>query len=286
MCAFVYNGNCDIWWDSPSACSFPPSRRSDSLAVQAPIQISERKATTPKAQVWFNFTTRRGFFVCGLAALPARADAVTSSQEIQADFRALQLNRSNSSHLHYFSCCGDVIPSHRFHYFGWIKQAEFMRQSAVIVWGYFSSQTRYLNVCCLRDSKALQEANQSFDHSFAALCCGTCRQLRAASGCNNGSFSPPVGLLVPSITFQAEVTGPTCYPTSKLQVRRGRVSLERCGEREREEEGVVVQSIIGICMLEMTKWSEGQSLSRGTQELIFHLVWCTLKSLFEVTVAV
>ncbi|KAA8589690.1 hypothetical protein FQN60_013055 [Etheostoma spectabile] len=44
------------------------------------------------------------------------------------------------------------------------------------------------------------------------------RQLRA-SGCNNGSFSSPpsIGILVPSITFQAEVTGPTCYPTSKLQ---------------------------------------------------------------------
>lgn len=76
---------------------------------------SERKAASPEAREWFNLATRR-VFVCGLAALPARADVMTSSREIQADFRALQLNKSNFSHLHYFSCWDDVIVSHTFHY--------------------------------------------------------------------------------------------------------------------------------------------------------------------------
>ena len=45
----------------------------------------------------------------GLRALPACADALTSSQETQAGFRALQLNKNNVTHLHYFNTGGDVI---------------------------------------------------------------------------------------------------------------------------------------------------------------------------------
>lgn len=83
----------------------------------------------------------------------------------------------------------------------------------------------------LRGGKALQEVIRRFDYSLAAVCGAAFRQLGAAAGCNNGSFSAAAGLLVPSITFRAEVTGPTCCQTSKaLQVS----SVEKV----RQQEGV------------------------------------------------
>lgn len=97
---------------------------------------------------------------------------------------------------------------------------------------YFSFLNWVIKWLVLRDSKALQQANKWLDCILAALCYGTCRQLRAASGCingSNGSFSPLLGLLVPSVTFQAEVTRPTCYPTSNIQVWWVRAHLNRCG---------------------------------------------------------
>lgn len=80
---------------SPLIPHFHPrrtSRLTDNLAVQAPVQNLRVKQRLLKHK-YDLISPPDEFFVCGLAAVPARADILTSRQEIQPDLWALQLKQ-------------------------------------------------------------------------------------------------------------------------------------------------------------------------------------------------
>ena len=181
---------------SPLIPHFHPrctSRLTDNLAVQARIQNLRVKQRLLKHK-YDLISPPDEFFVCGLAAVPARADIVTSCQEIRPDFWALQLKQKQllTPALPFLlRWCHPLTKVSLKNEWNCHAVYETINRLGCHNGGYSSFLNPVFKRLVLRDSKALQEVDRWLDYSFSALCRGTCRQLRAAPGCNNGSFSLP-----------------------------------------------------------------------------------------------
>lgn len=73
-----------------------------------------------------------------------------------------------------------------------------------------------------------------FYGSVVGLCGGSCRQGNAGPACDKGPVSPPFGLLLPRITFQAEVSQTRLLFHIKVapgELRQSPAWLWRCADR-------------------------------------------------------
>lgn len=131
----------------------------------------------------------------------------------------------------------------------------------------------------LRDCKALEEAKRWFDYSLAAFCCGTCRQQRAAPGCNNGSFSPPPHpCRPPSSQHHIPSRGHRAHLLSHIKAAPGEVR-ESPLEKVWQQEGVLfsctqITSAIGhkvhkVQSCWLSEHSQHIIVSRFLREIIF-----------------
>lgn len=118
------NGNCNIWWD------FPPSPTSLPPFTVPPSSQARRQFGGPGADPKSECIKQR--------LLKHKYDLISPPDEFSCvglwhcqraltfwprvrkwkQTEALQLSAGSLSHLHYFSCCGDVIFSHKFRYVG------------------------------------------------------------------------------------------------------------------------------------------------------------------------